>query len=132
MAMSKKEAQALADALHDAELARALAWPQGTRPVPLTEDDVRKMVKDAGLSVTSGARDVTVWFANSYCHEVTKGLTNGSSHARDQRWPESRSRDIGQCFASAADAWGFILHVKAVEYAASMLLIRRQLAAAMQ
>lgn len=96
MAMNKSE-KAEFDAFKlERDMARSLRWPEYTKPVRMTDAEIKMEMARSGANVARG------WFQNAYRHAVTYGCSNGVSHNTDGE--KTTSQNSGYMFRYKSEA----------------------------
>lgn len=129
MAMTKKELAELAALKEQLAKARALRWPVGPRPQPMTYDEIKAARAPGGMRYGQPqmvARGYFVcqkgpMFRPSW--QVTYGCSDGYSHSPDG--DVTTSQNMGTMYRTELEAWQGVQH-RAVEAAAHELMVIEQ------
>lgn len=119
MSMTKAEKEAFDRMQTDLRLARALRWPIGPTPKPMTVDEIKAECHHA----SSAYGEVAIgWFMNAYSMRVTRGCSNGYTH-NVEGTSCTTSQGPGAMYRTEADAWVAMLHIKVRDYARDLAQI---------
>lgn len=122
MAMNKAERAEFEALKLERDMARALRWPEYSKPTRMTEAEIRMEMASSGSSVARG------WFENAYSHRVSFGCSNGVNHNTDGA--QISSQNMGVMYRHKSEALR-VMRLKMTEkFAKALADVDSQIAAA--
>lgn len=128
MAMTKKEQAELKELKEQLAKARALRWPVGPRPQPMTYDEIKAARMPGGMRYGKPQMVARGYFILgsglfSGSKRVSYGCSDGYSHAPAGN--VTTAQNMGTMYRTELEAWQEVQH-RAVEAAASELMMIEQ------
>jgi hypothetical protein len=106
----------------------ALRWPSDKQPAPMTSEEIRELCTwDGKHHYDAPAKVARGWFPNAHSVDVTFGCSDGFNHGRSGSTLQTKG--AGLMFRTLTEAWTWIKHEKAREFARVMGSIERKIEA---